>query len=620
MKCDIPFPYGEPRKGQMEVAESVYKAVNEGGLVNIQAPTGFGKTVAVLYGLLCAGAEKTLYVVRTVNEIDPVIRELRRFDAEYTFLYSARRMCPLFQKSTEMSHEEFWAACKVARLKGICPYYSMLEEVDPELVRELLRSYEKPRGRDLARALASRLGVCPFFALRAQLDNSKVIVATYPYLFREDIFASVLDPYEYSDFVVVVDEAHSLINAHNMLEYRIKVEDVERAIEEVKQYSPSSSLAVQLLEKLKQILIDLIWKVRGQTSSIEKEVVETILADLDIIHDVAEEIRQRILEEALLDLANRVPKTYITRVETWLLTLAHSDVFLFAERLEDGTVEYVATPMDPSVVVKKPLESAKSVILMSGTLPKGDYVRELLGVERATTYLDVELLFGSFLQRENIFTVVASNVTTRYRERTPEMYRTLAAYVASISRLMPGSKLAVYPSYDVMREVVGKLPIDIPAVVETRKTSIAEVHDKLVENPEILINAVANGKLVEGVEFVIDSKNLLSTVIIVGVPYPQPDAYTRTRLEVLSKRIGPARSRYYVYTFNAMVKVKQALGRATRSPEDKAAYFLLDYRFLRKDLRELLRLPINRVIGSLEGLVTAIAEAKRKLFKGTDKV
>jgi len=108
--------------------------VERGELLVVNAPTGFGKTAAVIYGLLKANAEKVLYVVRTVNEIDPVVRELKNFGVKFTFLFSARRTCPMMkgEKGEDLSPEEFCENCRLLRLRGFCNYYSNLENVDRE--------------------------------------------------------------------------------------------------------------------------------------------------------------------------------------------------------------------------------------------------------------------------------------------------------------------------------------------------------------------------------------------------------------------------------------------------------------------------------------------------------
>jgi DNA excision repair protein ERCC-2 len=123
----------------------------------------------------------------------------------------------------------------------------------------------------------------------------------------------------------------------------------------------------------------------------------------------------------------------------------------------------------------------------------------------------------------------------------------------------------------------------------------------------LLVNSVAGGKLVEGVEFMdYEGNNLLHLVAVVGIPYPQPDDYTKYKLETLSKRMGRKEANNLVYLVSAIIKVRQALGRAIRSPEDRAVFILLDDRYLRRDVKELLSIKYNRV-------VTGVDEFKKTL-------
>ncbi|MEB3806800.1 MAG: ATP-dependent DNA helicase [Desulfurococcales archaeon] len=610
------FPYTGFRKGQREVALLVKEAVENGTVLSVRAPTGFGKTASIIYGLLLAGAEKVLYLVRTVNELYPVVRELRRFRQPFTLLFSARRSCPLMSlEGKPPPQEDFWDNCRLARLRGLCRYFSNVDKVAVEAVMDMIsRSSEPPLM--LARRIAREFDSCPFFTLRRLVDSSRFIVATYPYLFRADIFQGVLEPYDYSDFIVVVDEAHTLATVNNLLEQRLKASTIEKSIEEVKKYLPEARLVVQELQGLLMALKRLKPKKLEKPRRIDKEEILGEELDLSVILDAAEEIRDKKLEEALLSggnvLLGRV-RTWISRVASWLSILVLPESRLFVEPGEEEP-EYVTLPMDPAVVVRTPLQNARAVILASGTLPKGDFVRELLGVERQVKYVDTDVAFGRFVRFDNIYTVVARDVTTRYRERSAYMYKRLSAYVAAIASGLSGLKLFVYPSYEVMKEVVSRLPVNLDVLVESRGTSIDEVEEWIRGSPEVSVHAVASGKLVEGVEFTDEyGRNLLHIVVLVGVPYPQPDDYSRTMEEDLEARIGRSRARYYVFDFQTIVRIKQALGRATRSPEDRAVYFLLDYRYLRKDLRVQLEVPVSRVVSSLSGLASAIAEARARL-------
>ena len=52
----LTFPHGEFREGQREMAELVYKCSHQGGQLLLEAPTGIGKTSAVLFPALKAVA------------------------------------------------------------------------------------------------------------------------------------------------------------------------------------------------------------------------------------------------------------------------------------------------------------------------------------------------------------------------------------------------------------------------------------------------------------------------------------------------------------------------------------------------------------------------------------
>ena len=610
---DYDFPYEDFRRGQKELAEAVENSVRRGEILVVRAPTGYGKTAAVIYGLLRSGADKVLYVVRTINELDPVVRELKRFSARFTFLFSARKMCPLMsmEGSQPPPADDFWAACRIARARGLCSYYDNYRMRDAEVYRSHVENAPAISAYRIAWDIARHMDSCPFFALKSLIDDSLFIVATYPYLFKRDIFETFLEPYGYEDFVVVVDEAHSLINAHTMLESRISENDVRGAIREVERFAREASLAVRGLKALAEFMGRLSAEIRGpgKLRLLDKVRVLELIGDYEIVIDVADEVRTRIIEEAMASMGYpglARTRTSISKIAEWLKTLALEETSLFAEFEEgpgDSRAWLMATPLDPAVVVKEPLEKARAAILMSGTIPPGDFVGEGLGVARTRTLVDVQLAYG-IGPLGSYYTVVVADVTTAYRRRSSLMYRLIAERVSAIASRMPGAKLAVYPSYEVLNSVVGSLNYTSDVVVESRDTTLEEVEKRLLESgEELLINAVAGGKLVEGVEFLdYEGRNMLTTVIVVGVPFPQPDDYTRRHLEVLSKRLGAAKARRLVYLIQPAVKVRQALGRAIRGPEDRAAYFLLDYRYLRSDVRSAMGIQYNRVVRSFEEL------------------
>ncbi|MEM1894400.1 MAG: ATP-dependent DNA helicase [Acidilobaceae archaeon] len=604
---DSIFPYSSFRRGQRELAEAVSSTVRSGGVLIIKAPTGYGKTAAVIYGLLLGGAERVLYAVRTVNEIDPVIRELRLFKARLTFLFSARRSCPLMYKPSQppLSHEDFWSNCAILRIRRLCKYYMSLGSVNGGDVERFISNYPLPHAVRISIDLAKYFGICPFFTLLSRVSDSQFIITTYPYVFRKDIFSEVFPEFSYRDFIIVVDEAHSLLGAHSMLESRVTIQDIQSSIQEIKKYVSSGDSVAEILEDLVRDLGEYRrFKWKG-FRVIDKFRILKVLGDPKILADIERVIRERLILEALVSGNIRVSLA-LSKVVRWAQTLVDQNYTLFAIR-EGDDITLVSTPLDPALTVKDPLSEAKAVIMLSGTIPPGDFLGVHLGVKRESTSVDIELLYGPVMPKSNIYTIVASDVTTRYVERNVLTYSKIAEYIVEIARALEGVKLVVYPSYEVMNSIVERVPKDLNIIIEGPGTSLGEVEASIMEEKNLLVNAVAGGKLVEGVEFIdYEGENVLHTVIVVGLPFPQPDDYTKKHLEVLLNRMKEKDARELVYLISTIIRVKQALGRAIRSPEDKAVYILLDYRYLRRDIKELLQLKYNDV-------VTSIVDFRRKL-------
>jgi DNA excision repair protein ERCC-2 len=602
---EVRFPYPQARKGQIELARSIAEVVRSGGSIVVKAPTGYGKTVSVIYGLLLGGAERVIYLVRTVNEIDPVLKEARLFEEDPVILISARRTCPLMVRpgAPPLPHEDFWRNCAILRVKGLCEYYNRLRFGNPfrvlESVAEYTSSYPLPRALKMLRDMARHLKVCPFFSMTMLLDSARLTIATYPYVFRVDIASELFgeDLERLREYVIVVDEAHSLLNAQSIVERRVTLGDLAKAASEIRRYSPQDSMLASALEGVREELAKLRKDRWSGLRSIDKSMVLSKVEYVDELERVEWKIRTNLVLQALASQSQSPTVTLaLSRVVEWFKAMRGEDHYLFAQQ-EGEELSLIVTPLDPMVVVKKTLEMARALVLLSGTIPPGDFLRGFLGVERNYVYYDVEMLHGPVTPSSNVYTVVVADVSSRYRERTATMYDRIARYVASIARAVKGVKLVVYPSYEVMHSVVERLPGDLETIVENPQTSLSDVEAVIAEKEDVLVNSVAGGKLVEGVEFVdYEGNNVLHLVAVVGIPYPQPDDYTRLRLEALSKRLGRREANRLVYLVTAVIKVRQALGRAIRSPEDKAAFILLDDRYLRREVKELLSIRYDRVV------------------------
>ena len=88
----------------------------------------------------------------------------------------------------------------------------------------------------------------------------------------------------------------------------------------------------------------------------------------------------------------------------------------------------------------------------------------------------------------------------------------------------------------------------------------------------------AGGKFVEGVEFVEEGHSTIKRVIILGVPYSRTSDIAKERIKKISE--GRGRDlKWEILRSEALVSIKQAIGRAIRNPSDEADIIFLENRF-----------------------------------------
>ncbi len=610
------FPYSSLRPGQKEISELVKSSVENASVAIINAPTGFGKTAAVIDGLLKGNAEKVLWIVRTINEMYPVIRELKKFNCKYTFLFSAKRTCPLFGLNTrdeDPNNVDFWENCKLARINGKCNYYLKSLNIQEDL-SDYIFSLETNTAFDQAISILTHFSSCPFFSLTSLIDKVRFVIATYPYFFKDEIFKKILEKTEMENLVVVIDEAHSLLNMSDLFSIKLSLHDIEDSLKEIKDYGYSGTEVEKAIKKVYKVANNVRPKGENVLRLVKKELFNEITTYYDIILDVSEDIREKkFRSELYMHSPIRNLTVKLSHLALWVESLSDENNYLFAST-EDNNYRLISIPLDPSRVISAPLEKPRAVIMMSGTIPPGDFVNDLLNINKKRTFFDAELMTGSS-RIGNYMAIVVGDVTTLYKSRNEIMYKRIVHYLNKIGNQINGVKLVVYPSYEIMEKVSGSIDSRITQIKEEKKTSLNQILHKLKEgSDDLMIHSVAGGKITEGIEITENGKTKISAVIIVGIPYPQRDEYLVNREKVLSKRLGISKARFYLYKVSSYIRIKQALGRAIRGPSDIAVYFLMDYRYIHSEIKRLLRIRYDRVTKSIKEFDKVMPEVK-KFFK-----
>jgi len=227
----------QPRSGQLEVAQLI--AELEGDVLLV-APTGWGKTLAVLAGLKASQRLPALWLTRALEVGRRVVADASRLGLRAFVAAGREKLCPYARSVEDVA--EF---CRAFRAQ--CPHFL-------SLVREGVGDLWAESWEELPKLLP---GVCHYYAQDAVISRADVVVQNY-YRRVSGYYAAA-----------VVDEAHNLL-APRVLKYDLA--KLELALDELKTREPSlvpvveeafskQGAAEEALESVLQLYRELLGKV-----------------------------------------------------------------------------------------------------------------------------------------------------------------------------------------------------------------------------------------------------------------------------------------------------------------------------------------------------------------------
>jgi DNA excision repair protein ERCC-2 len=414
--------------------------------------------------------------------------------------------------------------------------------------------------------------------------KAHVVVCDYNYVFS-DILEWTLDRLErpLEDLVLIVDEAHNLpdrIRSH--LGGDLSLQDVVRASREARDLDPE---AAHQLARVAKFMEKLLLGLRGERVAQKDEFVDMVEAALR--HGLG----HRVGYADLIVLVENAAEEGVRR--GWSTSLPEFAEFLRRWRDVDEGILRLVVPgdegkfafrlMDPSVLSRSIFEKVHASILMSGTLYPAEMYADLLGIAPDRRCIRT---YGSPFPKENRLLLAHPIATTLYASRGHGMYDLIAREVMGIGLGVPGNVAVFFPSYELLEEahtrlraarVRKKLLVEHPTWDKAKRDGALEALRLARLDGGALLLGVQGGSLSEGVDY---ENNLLSAVVIVGLPLSPPNLEVESLKDYYGKKFGPAKGYDYAYVFPAVNKVLQAAGRPIRSERDRAAIILLEGRLL----------------------------------------
>ncbi len=585
------FPY-KAREGQEELIELVREATKRGKNVCIHAPTGFGKTPAVLAALLPIYLREKrrggiIWAVRTGNETDRPIEELRvicEHVNESIFGISFRGKADMCLQAKELEIKGYEAVSNLCKLKKReCPFYKRTKlreemlEMGPLLFTDVLE-------------LASSENMCPYYLQLELLKFAKVVSLSYNYVLSPMGWI-VRRRFPFTFSTLVVDEAHNLVDAvRNLYSDRISTETVRRAIREL------DELGRFVSEKVKGVLERLSEVLEGFSLSTEEE---STFQPLDLMRDSGIKTEHIKL---MLSLGSKIQAKRVEEGKVPRSSLHHLARFfvLALDRLGTNGIAYLATrernrlylevwDMRSAELLSGVWGEFRNCIFMSGTLAPLEAFAETSGVQNC-----IGRVFPSPADLNKIKSFILTGLSTKGEILDEENTEKYALAIRVFLERVKGNIAIFTASYRIQNDLMpyildSVLDCDRELFVEKEGMKGEEARNLLLSFKSAggkgVLVAPVRGRFAEGADF--PGEELVGA-FIAGVPFARLTLRTKLDVEYNQKIYGQRKGMYYAYIVPAMRMASQALGRVIRSSEDYGTFILGDERFLRPELMKLL--------------------------------
>ena len=571
---EFPFPY---RKGQRDLAVSVYRTILRKKKLFIQAPTGVGKTISTVFPAVKAVGEelgeKIFYltaktITRTVAE--QAFETLREQNLKFKVITLTAKEKICFGEETSCNPDD-------------CPYAKGHFDRVNDAVYELLMR-EDVMSREVLEAQARKHKVCPF---EMALDVSTWVdgvICDYNYVFDPDArLRRFFAEGGAGGYLFLIDEAHNLVErGRQMYSAELCKEDFLSVKKLVKGEAPRFA---KRLEACNKILLAMKkecenYKVLDNISHFGIQLMN-VLSETDryLEECVDKEVRETVLDfyfqvRSFLNIYDGLDENYV----------------IYTEYQENGRFVLKLFCVNPAANLQKCLDKGNSAVFFSATLLPIQYYKRLLSTEKDNyaVYID-----SSFDTKKRLL-MNGVDVSTRYTMRSREMYQRYATYIFRVVKAKMGNYLIFFPSYRFMEDVYQEFTQLLASDEEEMELVIQQKHMDEEERENFLRAfemgreksligfGVLGGIFSEGID--LTNEKLIGTLII-GTGLPQ----VCNEREIL-KSYFDQKGLYgfdYAYRYPGMNKVLQAAGRVIRTEDDRGVILLLDERFQREKGKEI---------------------------------
>ena len=573
---NLNFPFESFNTNQ----EDLIRFVNEVEKTNkaralIEAPTGIGKTISLLYPSLknLKKYDRIFYLTAKNSGkeiVDSTVDKIIGGDLglKTVILTAKDKICP--QNDAVCNPED-------------CPY---AREYYDKLRTSLLDAFYKEKtvyNIEFFKEVQEKFNICPF---EFQLDLSMfcdVIVGDYNYIFDPFVYLQRYMENDLSNTLLLVDEGHNLLDrTRNMYSTSFGIEDINKAKKSLKHLQ--NQTIKNNLNKIKTFLSEITDYVDDNGILEVEAFEEKFIKMLSKFHELYTSLSakdSKLITKEYKDLFNQINK-FLKLCE--IIYEENFFVKYFRVTEKDITVNIFCTL--PTKYIDQILKRFKNSIIFSATLSPFKYYNELLFSGDETT-MNAE--FNSPFDPKRLNINISNNVSIKYKDRTATISK-VASQIAAFISVKKGNYFVFVPSYEYINLLKDQLKIDGINFVyqekemkENDKRKFIDVFKQESENSNVGI-CVLGGSFSESINLVGES---LIGVVIVGVGMPSI-SFENNAVKKYYDLIG-LNGFYYAYIIPGMKNVIQSVGRLIRTASDYGSVLLIDERYKQINYKNLFR-------------------------------
>ncbi len=637
-------PEYEHRPGQIEMAQAVLNAFEQKHHLIVEAGTGTGKTLAYLVPAIAAACGSGARVVVSTGTKN--LQE-QLMDKDLPFL---QEVLPKKFRAAVMKGRNNYACLHRIKRAESMPVLEGLDQIGQfdEVVRWMTKTdtgdraelSNLPENLPFWRHIDARSDTClgqkcpdfdPCFItrMRQRALDANIVVVNHHLFFadlalRNGAYGAVLPDYA----AVILDEAHQIEDVAS--EYfgvqasNYQINDLLRDVSFLKFEDREAERELTRVSARIQRFADMFWisfregrglegrfalmpgyrtasssdRPSSAKSSDQSEQAGTPAYRGDALDNALNRLETMLdaLKDAPADAENIIRRTRQLRFDLNFIIKGDDKTFVYWLERRGRGVFLRASPIDVSGLLQDKLfEKVPTVILTSATLSSAGnfrFIRERLGLDHAE-----EMIAESIFDFEN--QAVLYLPPQMPDPRSPQWARAAADEVIKIVNATEGRAFVLSTSFAGMNELYERVApqIDYPSFLQG-STSKSALLKKFRATPNAVLFATAS--FWQGVDV---RGEQLSCVIIDKLPFAVPsDPIVAARQRYIEEQGG---SSFYEYSVpQAIISLKQGLGRLIRSTTDRGVLAVLDPRLRTKMYGQtfLQSLPHCRVTSKIDDL------------------